>query len=40
MTITNPFSITYGTREVGGDTVYRLHGPYVIDKNMTSRSSP
>lgn len=33
MAITNPFSITYGTREVGGATDYQLYGPYVIEKN-------
>lgn len=33
MAVTNPFSITYGTRQVGGSTSYLLHGPYIIDKN-------
>lgn len=31
-TITNPFSITYGTFQVGGTTNYELIGPYVIEK--------
>jgi hypothetical protein len=30
--ITNPFSITYGTFQVGGNTDYQLVGPYVIEK--------
>jgi len=34
MAITNPFSITYGSRQVGGSTGYLLHGPYVIDKDF------
>lgn len=34
MAITNPFSITYGSRTVGGSSsTYQLHGPYVIDKS-------
>ena len=33
MDITNPFSITYGDREVGGSTEYQLLGPYVIEKS-------
>lgn len=33
MSVTNPFSITYGSREVGGSTAYQLHGPYAIDKS-------
>jgi hypothetical protein len=33
MSITNPFSITYGGRQVGGSTGYQLHGPYIIDKS-------
>jgi hypothetical protein len=34
MAITNPFSITYGSRQVGGSTDYQLHGPYVLDKSF------
>lgn len=34
MALTNPFSITYGSRTVGGSTGYLLHGPYVIDKSF------
>lgn len=33
MAITNPFSITYGDREVGGSTDYQLMGAYVLDKS-------
>jgi hypothetical protein len=33
MAITNPFSITYGDRQVGGATHYQLLGPYVIEKS-------
>lgn len=34
MALTNPFSITYGSRSVGGSSsTYQLHGPYVIDKS-------
>jgi hypothetical protein len=33
MAITNPFSITYGDRQVGGSTDYQLLGPYVIEKS-------
>jgi hypothetical protein len=36
MAITNPFSITYGSRQVGGSTGYQLHGPYVIDKSFST----
>ena len=36
MAITNPFSITYAGTEVGGDTDYQLHGPYVLDKRHDS----
>lgn len=35
MAITNPFSITYGDREVGGSTNYQLLGPYVVEKSYT-----
>lgn len=35
MAITNPFSITYGSRQVGGSTAYQLLGPYVIEKSYT-----
>lgn len=32
MSIANPFSITYGSRTVGGaSSTYQLHGPYVFD---------
>ncbi len=32
MAIANPFSITYGSRTVGGtSSTYQLHGPYVFD---------
>lgn len=34
MAITNPWSITYGSRQVGGSTAYQIHGPYVIDKSF------
>ncbi len=34
MAVVNPFSITYGSREVGGSTGYLLHGPYVLDKSF------
>ena len=34
MAVTNPFSITYGGRVVGGSTSYLLHGPYVIDRSF------
>lgn len=33
MAITNPFSITFGGRTVGGSTAYQLLGPYVLDKS-------
>ncbi len=33
MGVSNPFSITYGSRTVGGTTGYQLDGPYVIEKN-------
>jgi hypothetical protein len=34
MTVSNPFSITYGTTTVGGGSgTYQLLGPYVIDKS-------
>ena len=34
MAITNPFSITYDTRLIGGSSgTYQLSGPYVIDKS-------
>jgi hypothetical protein len=34
MAVTNPFSITYGSRSVGGSNgTYQLHGPYVIEKH-------
>ena len=33
MAVTNPFSIKYGSRTVGGATAYQLLGPYVIDKS-------
>jgi hypothetical protein len=36
MARTNPFSITYGGRQVGGSTVYQLFGPYVFDKSFTN----
>ena len=37
MAITNPFSITYGSREIGGSSgTYQLLGPYVIDKSYDS----
>ncbi len=37
MAITNPFSITYGSRLVGGaSNTYLLHGPYVLDKGFES----
>lgn len=36
MAISNPFSITYGGRQVGGSTSYQLHGPYVIEKTYDS----
>lgn len=35
MPVPNPFSITYGTFEVGGETPYQLLGPYIIDKNYS-----
>lgn len=35
-TVTNPLSITYGTREVGGATVYQIHGPFAFDKSYAS----
>jgi len=34
MAVPNPFSITYGGRQVGGSSAYQLHGPYVIDKSF------
>jgi hypothetical protein len=35
MAIDNPFSITYGARQVGGTSdTYQLHGPYIIDKSF------
>lgn len=34
MAISNPFSITYGSRTVGGSSgTYQLLGPYTLDKN-------
>ena len=38
MAVTNPFSITYGSREVGGTTNYLLHGPYEFSKSFDSIS--
>jgi hypothetical protein len=35
MAITNPFTITYGSRAIGGSSdTYLLHGPYIIDKSF------
>lgn len=34
MAVPNPWSITYGERQVGGATDYQLHGPYVLDKSF------
>jgi hypothetical protein len=35
MAVTDPFSITYGSRQVGGSSAsYRLHGPYLFDKTF------
>lgn len=36
--ITDPLTITYGSRSVGGSTDYMLHRPYVIDKSHDSLS--
>ena len=37
MALTNPFTITYGSRAIGGSSdTYLLHGPYVIDKSFNS----
>jgi hypothetical protein len=37
MAITNPFSIQYGTRAIGGGShEYLLHGPYVLDKSFSN----
>lgn len=37
MAVTNPFSITYGSRSVGGSNgTFQLHGPYVIEKHYDS----
>lgn len=37
MSVSNPISITYGQRTVGGSSsTYQLNGPYVIDKSFTS----
>lgn len=33
MSVANPFSITFGSRTVGGSTGFQLYGPYVIDKS-------
>lgn len=33
MAAVDPFTIKYISRQVGGSTAYRLHGPYVIDKS-------
>lgn len=38
MPITNPFSITYGGREVGGATAYQLTSPYVLEKTHDTLS--
>ena len=35
MAITNPFTITYGSRSLGADSdIYQIHGPYVLDKSF------
>lgn len=35
MAITNPFTITYGTRAIGGSSnTYLLHGPYTLEKTF------
>lgn len=35
MAVANPFSITYGAREIGGSSnSYQLHDPYVISKSF------
>lgn len=33
MPVPNPFAISYADFEVGGVSVYQLHGPYVIEKS-------
>lgn len=33
MGITDPFSITYGTRTIGGTSPYALHGPHIVEKD-------
>lgn len=36
MAIANPLTITYGGREVGGESAYQIHGPHAIDKRYSS----
>ena len=37
MALDNPFSITYGSRTIGGTSdTYLLHGPYILDKSFST----
>lgn len=33
MAIANPLTITYGSTEIGGESAYQIHGPYVLEKS-------